>query len=447
VAAAFTSPDYPAASPPTWVVERIDVDGEELPMVRHAVTWLPAPVALRYALRTRFSVGSAQLTADIRAIAILYNWSECPAGVGGFEAFLTSGNFLSREQLKSLAAELRWRRKAVTGPAAVGQDAFIPVANQTYNVRLFAVQHFLKWAYDPTNHGGRAGVDLDELRNRTRDMYDDLEEEKLGVAESHRHEPLSPEEVRIIRSAIGPNKFGEFPPGGFSKETRYRNWIMFEMGLNLGPRKSELLTLKVEHLSRGKVAEQILVPRQQDAPEDPRTRRRPRGKTLERLVPLMDHSILPKILEYRDAEPPVGRGGHASPYLLLTADGHPVSNSTADYVIKQVGRYALRALDEDETLDVVARERCRKSLQKLSWHRLRHTWAEAMALSLYREHGEGAWAILRNWGGWRREASMERYIEYARHRLSGEAGVRHINTRYSRVKTSGGTEYAGHVAE
>lgn len=443
--AAFTSPDYSTASMPTWVVERIDVDGEELPVVRHATTWLPAPIALRYVLRTRFSVGPAQLTADMRAVAILYNWSEGSAGVGGFEAFLTSGNFLSREHLKSLAAELRWRHKAVNAPTAAEQDAFVPVANQTYNVRLFAVQHFLKWAYDPAKHGGRANVDLDELRSRTRDMYDELEEEKLAVAESHRREPLSSEEIRIIRSAIGPNEFGEFPPGVFTEETRYRNLVMFETALNLGTRKSELLTLKVEHLSQGKVAEQILVPRQQDASEDPRTRRRPRGKTLERLVPLMDHSILPKILEYRDAEPPVGRGGHALPYLFLTTDGHPVSNSTADYVIKQIGKYALRTLDEDETLDVVARKRCRESLRKLSWHRLRHTWAEAMALSLYREHREGAWAILRNWGGWRREASMARYVEYAKDRISEGAGVRHINLRDSRVNTHERTGHTGSV--
>jgi hypothetical protein len=435
VSAEFTPPAYPAMSPPTWVVERLDIDGEELPVIHHACTWLPAPVALRYVLRTRFSVGPAQLTADMRAVAILYNWSEGSADVGNFEAFLTSGKFLSREQLKHLAAELRWRRKAVSGPEPAGQDAFAPVANQTFNVRLFAIQHFLKWAYDPINRGGRADVGLDELRNQTRDMYDLLEDEKLVVGGSDRHEPVSPEEIRLIRRAVGPNEFGEFPPGIFSEETRYRNWIMFEMALNLGPRKSELLTFKVEHLSRGRVAEQICVPRQQDDPEDPRTRRRPRGKTLERLVPLMDHHILPKILAYRDEEPPVGRQGYTSPYLFLTAAGRPVSNSAADYIIKQIGTYALRTLDEDEALDRAARERCRESLRKLSWHRLRHTWAEAAALMLHRNYEEGAWAILRNWGGWMREESMERYVEYARCRIAGEAGVRHINARISRSNT------------
>jgi integrase len=382
----------------------------------------------------------------MRAVAILYNWSENSAGVGSFEAFLTAGNFLSREHLKNLASELQWRRRTGGGDAPDGQQTDCPVAGQTYNVRLSAIRHFLKWAYEPKNHGGTVAVDQDEIHTRIRDMKGLLEEETVAVREPRRHEPLTFDEIKLIRRAIGPNKFGEFSPGVFSESTRYRNWIMFEMALNLGVRKGELLTLKVEHLSRGKAAQQIYVPRQQDAVEDPRTRRRLRGKTVERFVPLMNPNCLPKILEYRDAEPPLGRSGHASPYLFLTAAGQPVSNSTADYVIKQIGKYAERTLDEDETLDIIARERCKESLQNLSWHRLRHTWAEIAALYLYDTYNEGAWAILRDWGGWRRTDSMERYIKYTRHRIAEESGVRYINARTFRSDTHDGAEYAGRAS-
>ncbi len=436
----------PITSPPTWVVERLDIDGEELPVVRHASTWLPAPVVLRYVLRIRHDIGPAQLTTYMRAVAILYNWLENIADIGNFDVFLTSGKFLSRQHLKHLVGELRWRRKIVADPAPAEQGAFTHVANQTYNVRLYAVRHFLKWAYDPENHGGCADVGLDELKSQIGDMSDVLKDEKLYTGGSRRHEPVSLKEIKIIRRAIGPNEFGEFPPGVFSEETRYRNWIMFEMAYNLGTRKSELLTLKVEHLSQGSVPEQIFVPGQQDGPEDPRTRRRPRGKTLERFVPLMDHDILPKIRAYRDEEPPVGRGEHASPYLFLTKAGQPVSNSTADYVIKQIGMYAERSLDEDDTLDRITRERYRESLRKLSWHRLRHSWAEIAALELYRKHREGAWAILRNWGGWRREESMERYVEYARRRIARDAAVTYINRYTSRSNTHDGAGYSGRTS-
>src|SRR5215213_4248054 len=157
-----------SGTPAQWVVERLDIDGEELPIIRHASTWLPAPVALRYMLRTRFAVGPAQLTTDMRAIALLYNWSKNVAGVGSFEAFLTAGKFLSREHLRLLSRELQWRRRTIgAGPTEQQTDCL--VAAQTYNVRLFAVRQFLRWAYEPENHGGIAGLNQDEINTRIRD--------------------------------------------------------------------------------------------------------------------------------------------------------------------------------------------------------------------------------------------------------------------------------------
>jgi integrase len=262
-------------------------------------------------------------------------------------------------------------------------------------------------------------------------MFDALEEKKLSVLASRWREPLLIETIKLIRRAIGPNRDGVFPPNVFAEKTRYRNWIMFEMVLNLGPRKGEVLTLKVEHLSKGRTPGEIYVPRQQDASEDPRTRRRPRGKTTERRVPLMDLNLLPFILKYRDEEPPVGRNDprHKSPYLFLTEAGQPVSNSTADYIIKQIKRYTQRLIDSDQTIDEGARERCKEDLQDLSWHRLRHTWAVNAARGLYPKHGEGTWAILRQWGGWRNTKSMERYVECFKREISDAALVSHLSKR------------------
>lgn len=442
-----TGPAYLAEPPQTWVVERIDSDGEELPIVRHAATWLPAPIPLRYVVRERHRLGPAQLIADMRAVAILYNWAEVAAGVGDLEAFLTAGRFLSRGQLEDLAAELQRGRKNVLAPDEQQTDCL--VAGRTYNVRLFAVRQYLSWAYDHSHYGGSSDIDPKDFNERVREMDDLLKAEAVAVKGSNRREPVGPEEIEIIRRAIGPNEAGEFAPGVFDERTRFRNWVMFETALNFGPRKSELLTLKVEHLARAESAKQIFVPRQQDAPEDPRTRRRPRGKTLERVVRLMkdDADILPRILEYRDADPPVGRGSHPSPYLFLTAAGRPVSNSTADYIIRRIGRYALRALDEDGTLDRATRERCGESLRNLTWHRLRHTWAEDQALYLYDKYDDGAWAILREWGGWKRGESMERYIQHARANVAAHAALERNLARASRSIIHDAAKYSVRAGE
>lgn len=134
----------------------------------------------------------------------------------------------------------------------------------------------------------------------------------------------------------------------------------------------------------------------------------------------MEPNLLPSILGYRDAAPPVGR------------------------IIKQIGKYAVRLLDEDKTLDEHVRERRKESLLTLSWHRLRHTWAEQATLELYRKHGPGAWAILKEWGGWNSEESMKRYTEYAKRAISERAAreicrpsARKGNADDIRVESSG----------
>jgi len=418
-----------------WVVERLDVDGEELPILRHAYTWLPAPIALRYALRTRYRLGPASLAIHLRAVAILYSWAESEEGVGDFEDFLRSGRILTRDQLLTFHPYLQSRRfYAASELADLSPDSLtLPpvVCNLTFNTRLTAITRFLKWAVEPANHGGDMLFDEDERETQISKMISLTNEERLSVGESPRPDPVTWEEISLIRKAIKPDEFGRFPPGVFTEATRYRNWIMFEVALNLGVRKGELLTLKLRHLpAMSELRQLFFVPRQQDAQEDSRKKRRPRGKTNERRVPLMEPKLLPSILGYRDAAPPIGRNDPSitSPYLFVTTEGEPVAVSTADHIIKQIGKYAARLLDEDKTLDENVRERRKESLLALTWHRLRHTWAEQAALELYRKHGPGAWAILKQWGGWNSEESMERYIEYAKRAISEQAGREYLSS-------------------
>lgn len=408
----------------TWVVERLNNSGEELSVIRHKRRWFSAPVALRYALRIRFLLGASTLTADMRAISIAYNWAEHIDEIGNLEDFLTSGQVLSREQLQQLIICLHQHHERIVGEGT--QIGIVPVGivcNQVFNSRLFAVRRYLEWAIEPTNNGGRALLDEDEIEAQKAKLIRLFEKAQLPVGESHRLQPLSIAEVKLIRRAIGPNEFGVFPSNIFAEETRNRNWVMFETALNLGTRKAELLTLKGIHLPADPNDARIFIPRQQDASEDPRIRRRLRGKTNERRVPLMDPALLPVLLRYRDSEPPVGRNypNITTPYLFVTVNGDPVSSSTADYIIKQIGIYAARLLDEDKTLDEYTRVKLRESMLSLSWHRLRHTWAEQAALSLYRKHGEAAWPILQDWGGWNSRESLEHYIQNARRIISNEA--------------------------
>ena len=396
-----------------WKVERLNIDGEELPVIRHADSWHPAPLALRYILRTRFSLGLNSLMRDAYAICLTYNWAEGIDEIGNLEEFLISGHTLDRSQIFNLSDFLRRSYKH----SLIGL-----VSNQVYNTRLFATSQFFEWAIEPTNHGGTALLDEDEIENEISRVQRLFERLKVFVGKSHRLEPLTDFEIRLIRQAITSDEFGEFPSGVFTEKTRYRNWIMFEKVLNFGDRKGELLATKLQHIERGRNEGCIFIPRQQDDSSDPR-RRQPRGKTNERLVRPMSKDVLPLLLRYSDSPPPIGRNDPAiiTPYLWVTEEGEPLSIRAADYIIKQIGKYAAQLMANRAEIDEFTRESIIGSMLGLTWHRVRHTWAEQAALALYSKYGEGAWPILKEWGGWNDESSMEHYIRNARRKISDRA--------------------------
>jgi integrase len=412
-----------------WVVERVDVNGEELPIIRDAETWEPAPIALRYVLKLRFRLGPGALASDMRAIAHTYNCTECDETIGDFDGFILNGGCLSRNQLLQLSSYLHRQHFICESGGANGL-----VCNLTFNSRLFAFKQYYQWAIEPANHGGTEILDEDARDSAVSKMKRVLGNERFPTGASKRREPLMIAAIKLIRKAIGPDELGHFPENVFSEETRLRNWVMFEMDLGLGERISELLTTRVEHIPLNAVDSQFFVPRQQDANDDPRKRRRPRGKTNERFVPIMDPSILPWILLYRDSPPPVGRSdpNFSTPFFFVTEDGQPISISTANYIIKKIGEYTIRLLESDTTIDQYTRERLKKTFLNLTWHSLRHTWAEFAALALYKKYGEGAWAILKNWGGWNAQSSMERYIQYTRQAICEEATRNYQASRFTK---------------
>ena len=415
--------------PEIWTVERLDIDGEELSILRHTISWAPAPLALRYALRMRFALSPSSLFSELRGICILYNWTEVTADIGNIETFLISGGTLNKNALLQLATQLRRQHDVGSSTLTRPKRQKEIVSTRVFNLRLFAVSKFLEWAMEPSNHGGYDLIDEDALDAQISKTIRVLDGYSLPVSESPRREPLTPIEIQLIRQAIAPDEFGEFPPGVFTKRTRYRNWCMFESALNLGTRKGELLTLRESHLPASKEDVEFLIPRQQDEAEDPRKRRRPRGKTNERKVPLADPILLPSILRYRDSGPPIGRNDRRikTRYLFVGKDGRPVASTTADYIIKKIGEYAACLVDNDPSIDEINKERLKESLRRLTWHRLRHTWAENAALVLYEKYGEGAWAILKEWGGWNSIESLNHYIRHARRLISYKASEEYLS--------------------
>ena len=363
--------------------------GERLPCLVDRHTWLPMRLATRWAVRyRRYRVQASTLAGNLRVIGRLYTWAWQTAGID-LDAYMTSGHWFDARQLESFAAYLREGARA--NPAQV-------VMPNIYNQQLAVVENFLCWCLYPTNRGGTSPLTFEQAA---------AEREKLGYlfpslrmrgTLSQRHEPLNDGEIEAIRAVIAPTKAADgqwrFPASGFSAHTALRNWLMFELALELGLRRGELLKLRLDCLPRGR-EEGIKILRYPDDPHDSRTLE-PAVKTAERILPASPR-LLQAIRAYLTLPPPTGRIKGQSPYLFVTRHGQPVAIDSAQDVIQTIGQ--------------------RSHVQPLSWHRLRHTWAERMATVLL-EQPNGLDRLM-YLGGWTHPDSPKRYIQQA---LAQQAG-------------------------
>ena len=331
----------------------------------------------------RYHVQSSTLHSNLRTIGRLYNWAQQSLKIN-LDDFLTSGQRFDSRHIESFACLLRGNSDG----SAADTGAF--------DQSLHVVEDFLRWSLDDTNRGGAKPLTLADLnaeRNRLREIFRAL---RIGGRPAERIQPLEDAEVQAIRQAIGPRvgPSGEWIlPEMFAPHARLRNWLMFEVALQLGIRRGELLKLRLDSLPRG-ASDGVLILRRPDDPHDSRAHE-PAVKTAERAIPA-PRELLSAIRAYLTYPPPMGRISGKSPYLFVARSGAPLSCDRADDVIVAIGRHS--------------------GVQPLSWHRLRHTWAEAMAV-LLADQPNGMDRLL-YLGGWANPSSAARYIQRA---IAGQA--------------------------
>lgn len=363
-----------------FIVLNVVLDsGERLPCLVESATWFPVRVATRWAVRyRRYRVQSSTLASNLRVLARVYRWAREVAGYE-LDERLTRGVGLRNREIESLVATLREKIDGRT------------LDTGAYDQHLAVAEDFLKWSLDSENRGGSSILTLEQLaaeRGRIELIFRSL---RIGARPSQRIEPLEDADVEAIRRTIGPkrNPGGDLSfPGAFSAHTRLRNWLMFELTLELGIRRGELLKLRLDSLPRG-ADDGIRILRRPDDPYDSRARE-PAVKTAERAIPA-SRELLSGVRAYLTSPPPLGRVSGKSPYLFTTRRGSPVSIDTADDVIAAIGRCS--------------------GVTPLSWHRLRHTWAERMA-EVLADQPNGMDRLV-YMGGWTNPLSARRYIQRA----------------------------------
>jgi integrase len=369
-------------------------NGERLPCLVDAETWEPVRVATRWAVRyRRYHVQPSTLANNLRILRRVYAWA---ADVGQFDLddFLTAGNRLNARQIESLAHYLRIKGRTViagiiTPKNEDQQPESILDANE-FNHCLGVAGEFFQWSLDSANRGGISNLTLEQLMAERAALERAFRSHSIQARTSERIQPLEEQEIEAIRRMIAPQQTEpgrwEFPKKVFSPATRLRNWLMFETALELGLRRGELLKLRLDCLPRGS-DDGIKILRHSDDPHDSRAKE-PAVKTTERVIPA-SRALLLAFRAYLTLSPPQGRVTGKSPYLFLTETGIPVSEDTANDVIAKMGRYS--------------------GVIPLSWHRLRHTWAEKWA-EIYAEQPNGLDKLM-YLGGWINPQSPKQYIK------------------------------------
>jgi integrase len=221
---------------PFTVLRVVLENGERLPCLVDSATWIPVRVGTRWAVRhRRYRVQSSTLVSNLRVFCRLYIWAK---QTGGFDLddFLTAGGVPDTRQVESLASELRSNGDG--SPADTG----------AFDNRLSVVEDFLHWSLDSSNRGGGHPYTIARLsaeRGRLHDIFRSL---RIGGRPANRIQPLEEHQIRAIRAAVGPkgSPTAWTFPEVFAPHARLRNWLMFEVALELGIRRGELLKLRLD---------------------------------------------------------------------------------------------------------------------------------------------------------------------------------------------------------
>ena len=381
---------------------------EVLPTLIDADTWLPPSMALRWVMRSRrWECMPSTLSGNLRAVALLYQWADLSLG-HDLDAFLDEGALLTGAQIDSLVVYLRTR-------VAQEEIARLPPRSVstlgTLGVVARPVRNLLKWAADPQTRGGAGYIDPVELSGYRRRLDTLFAPAVVRHGQTQRIRPLSEVEDQRLRELVSPiadaEGHGLFPlrfrrDNPFVPRNRLRNWLMYQIARELGFRRSEILAIWISDIDAGPPPHLNLRRRPND-PAD--TRREPAAvKRGERSLPTSD-LLRAGIKMYQTTRWPVGRQTVKFPFLLAASTSRqPLSVRAASHAIEVLGRAA--------------------HIPDLSWHSLRHTWAEEIAVDLLAQYGgdeDRCLALLCELGGWSHTSPTPKH--YIQNALRREAWI------------------------
>jgi len=390
--------------------------GEILPTLVDSFSWIPVRVATRWVVRRRrWRSMPSTLTNDLRSLALLYTWAKS-ALERELDDLLEDGQTLTGIQIQDILTFLR------VGGCVVNIDRATISGSNTVARHASVIRDFLKWAVDPASQGRSQRVSFDQIRYQRLCLDEVFHAATRQSGTSGRIRPLTAEEVARVDRLIGPHRKEDgnlklplqfVTANPFRAATRLRNWLLYGIAIQCGLRRGELLKLRLDDLPHPDSPGLKIRRRAHDTADS--RRYRPGVKTVERILDLSGE-LRTGLRAYLTNRPPSGRRGGVSPYLFVTAEGDALSITGANEVIGVIARAA--------------------RIDDLSWHSLRHTWAEALADELLAHHPEEeTLALLRTLGGWKPRSTMP--LHYTQNAMAKRASV-FLRARNERLYRSPG---------
>lgn len=390
---------------------------ESMPVLVDAMSGVPAVLPLRWVVRElRNTLMPNTISDALRAVGALYAWMDVHLRRDA-DSYLAEGGMLTPSELQHFAITLRDQGgQGEAGDARVARS-LARVGRLTPHVRAF-----LYWTAVPQDRGSGGFLGAAEaLRYFERLVRAFAAFERHGN-DSDRIEPLDPIADAWLRDLVSPARPAKGPlrpPFRWNSQnpwqaSRLRNWLMYYLARELGLRRGELLKLRIDDITRVGAEQGLYVRRRPNDIAD-RRRHKPSVKTVSRPLPISP-SLVAALRVYQSTPLEAGgRLGADTPYLFVSDEGAALSESGADEIWK------------------TARKRLPVGIPRVSWHTMRHTWAEEIARDLMLnndENADKALGILRMLGGWSPTSNTPyHYIQHAMR----EGAFRYLRERAERL--------------
>lgn len=303
--------------------------GEVLPLLCRLPHHTPAALPLIYTVLRRRHRAVSTLRRDAQIFRWFYEWGHSQFGRDLEDLIVEGGIQLVIDKLEQFAFWLRTGRVSAKVVGRIGHskgngsvDWLHPTS---FNGYLQSVQLFLTWAAD-RYPSASTKKPLEQrilaLKDRIRSNFDALYLGGTSVAEV---KGLDEQDLHKVLLMLHPNA----KQNPFRRNSRIRNWLIFRLFSEAGPRRGELLKLKTTDICERNDKFYITLRRVPDDPSETRAIP-PAQKTLPRTIGISEGLFL-DIEQYIQGERRPVRSGKRSrlahQFLFTSERGSPLSLS------------------------------------------------------------------------------------------------------------------------